>query len=516
MTTTIEIKGKVKDGFQRVKEAFAANFADHGEVGASLAVMVDGEMVVDLWGGYADGQRTRPWERDTIVNTFSTTKGMTAICANQLIEQGKLDPEAPVAKYWPEFAQAGKDKLPVKYLLSHKAGLPAVDNMIPARLQVGNAGQRAGRAEAVVGAGTQHGYHAVTFGSLVGEVIRRVSGMSVGTYFRKQVAEPLGIDYHIGFGPELDSRCAEMIPAPFQAPPPEHPLFAAFTNPQSMTFKAFMITPEPMLNPNYMNTREWRAAEVPAANGHGNARALATVYGALARGGEVNGVQRAAERHDRRHAQGAVERRGRSAVDPDAVRARVLPGAAGVRADAKHDAIRAPRNGRLVRARGPGGEGGHRLRDEQDVLAAGHGLARSALGDDPVGSLYESLYGLRARNRNEWYSFVSTVASVKPAFCSRAANPMGSTATHVSMMWKRRQRSVGVLSQPAKIAPGRRTRNVSATSLSWSAGDGTWCSIVMQIAPEKAASGNCMLVASPSTTVRFGPARRFLSDSASA
>jgi CubicO group peptidase (beta-lactamase class C family) len=293
MTTTIGIKGECKDGFQRVKDAFAANFEDHGEVGASLAVMVDGEMAVDIWGGYADGQRTRPWERDTIVNTFSTTKGMTAICANQLIEQGKLDPEAPVAKYWPEFAQAGKDKLPVQYLLNHKAGLPAVDNMIPA--------SEGYKWKALVNAlaaqkpwwepGTQHGYHAVTFGSLVGEVVRRVSGMSVGNYFRKQVAEPLGIDFYIGFGPELDSRCADMIPAPFQAPPPEHPLFAAFTNPLSMTFKAFMITPEPMLNPNYMNTREFRAAEVPAANGHGNARALATVYGALARGGELGGVQ---------------------------------------------------------------------------------------------------------------------------------------------------------------------------------------------------------------------------------
>jgi CubicO group peptidase (beta-lactamase class C family) len=115
--------------------------------------------------------------------------------------------------------------------------------------------------------------------------------MSVGTYFRREFAEPLGIDYKIGFGPESDSQCAEMIPAPFQTPPPDHPLFAAFTNPMSMTFKAFMITPLPMLNPNYMNTREWRAAELPAANGHGNGRALATIYGALARGGEAGGVQ---------------------------------------------------------------------------------------------------------------------------------------------------------------------------------------------------------------------------------
>ncbi len=293
MTTTLEIKGTCKDGFQRVKDAFAANFADHGEVGASLAVMVDGELAVDLWGGYADGALTRPWERDTIVNTFSTTKGMTAICANRLIEQGKLDPEAPVAKYWPEFAQAGKDKLPVKYLLNHQAGLPAVSEMMP--LETSYQWQPLVDALAAQKPwwepGTRHGYHAITFGSLVGEVIRRISGMSVGTYFRKEVAEPLGIDFWIGFGPELDSRCGEMIPAPFQAPPPGHPLFAAFANPQSVTFKTFMLSPLPMMNPNYMNTREWRAAEVPAANGHGNARALATVYGALARGGEVGGVQ---------------------------------------------------------------------------------------------------------------------------------------------------------------------------------------------------------------------------------
>lgn len=293
MTTTIEIKGKVKDGFQRVKDAFAANFADHSEVGASLAVMVEGEMVVDLWGGYADGAQTRPWERDTIVNTYSTTKGLTALCANQLIEQGKLDPEAPVAKYWPEFSQAGKEKLPVKYLLSHRAGLPAVDNMIPA--------SEGYKWEPLVNAlatqkpwwepGTKHGYHAITFGSLVGEVVRRVSGMSVGTYVRKNIAEPLGVDFYIGFGAERDASVADIIPQPFQTPPPDHPLFAAFSNPASMTFKAFMITPEPMTNPNFMNTREWRAAEVPAANGHGNGRSLATVYGALANGGEVNGVR---------------------------------------------------------------------------------------------------------------------------------------------------------------------------------------------------------------------------------
>jgi CubicO group peptidase (beta-lactamase class C family) len=293
MTTTIEIHGTCKPGFERVKEAFAENFHSFGDVGASLAVMLDGDMVVDLYGGYADAQRTRPWQHDTIVNTYSTTKGMTAICANRLIEQGKLDPEAPVAKYWPEFAQAGKESLPVKYLLCHKAGLPAISGMLSR--EQGYEWQPLVDALAAQKPwwtpGERHGYHAVTFGHLNGEVIRRVSGMSVGQYFRKEVAEPLGVDFHIGLPEHYDPRVADMIPAPLPTLEPDHPLTKAMMDPTSMTFKAFMISPEPMLNPMYMNTREWRAAEVPAANGHGNARALATIYGALARGGELNGVR---------------------------------------------------------------------------------------------------------------------------------------------------------------------------------------------------------------------------------
>jgi CubicO group peptidase (beta-lactamase class C family) len=181
----------------------------------------------------------------------------------------------------------------VKYLLSHRAGLPAVDAMLPRDTQYSwqplvdaLAAQKPWWTP-----GEKFGYHAVTFGHLNGEVIRRVTGKTVGQYFRENIAGPLGVDYYIGFGPELDSRVAEMIPAGLPQLDPNHPLTKAFLNPTSMTFKAFTITPEPMLNLMYMNTREWRAAEVPAANGHGNARALATIYGALARGGEVNGVR---------------------------------------------------------------------------------------------------------------------------------------------------------------------------------------------------------------------------------
>jgi CubicO group peptidase (beta-lactamase class C family) len=294
MTTATEIHGICKLGYERVREAFASNFEEHGEVGAALSLVVDGETVVDIWGGHVDGARSRPWEEDTIVNTFSTTKGITTICALRLVEQGKLDVDAPVAKYWPEFAAAGKEEITFRQLISHQAGLPGIDGMIPV--------DKAYEWEPVIEAlaaqkpfwepGSQFGYHAVTFGSLVGEVIRRVSGKSVGTFWREEFAEPLGLDYHIGFGEELDERCATIVPAPMpDLSKVDHPLYKAMLNPSTLTFKAFMITPLPMVEPLYMNTRKWRAAEVPAANGHGTARSLARLYGALATGGTLDGIQ---------------------------------------------------------------------------------------------------------------------------------------------------------------------------------------------------------------------------------
>ncbi len=292
MTTAIEVHGTCEPRFSRVRDVFAENFR-HGEVGASLAVMVDGQMVVDLWGGHADAGQTRPWERDTIVNTFSTTKGIVATCAHRLADQGKLDIDAPVALYWPEFAQAGKESIPVRYLLSHQAGLPAPRNFLPPGMGYVWEPLRDALAEAEPWwePGTRHGYHAVTFGHLVGEVIRRVSGMTVGQYFRREIAEPLGVDFMIGFGPEEDARTADMIPAPLPTLDSDSPMAQVFSDPNSMNFRAFMITMDTILDSNYMNTREWRAAEIPAANGHGNARGLARLYGALARGGELDGFR---------------------------------------------------------------------------------------------------------------------------------------------------------------------------------------------------------------------------------
>lgn len=292
MTTAIEIHGACDRRFQAVSEAFAENFATRGEVGAAVAVSVDGKVVVDLWAGHADAARTRPWERDTIVNVYSTTKGMTTICALRLVDQGLLDLDAPVAKYWPEFAQAGKAEVPVRWLLSHRAGLPAVKEPLPAASLYNWDMMTAALAkqEPWWEPGTKHGYHAVTFGWLVGEVVHRISGKSLGTFFRDEVAFPLGIDFHIGLGPEHDARTAEMILAPLPQPGQRNVWTEILSDPESVTYKAFANPPD-LMTPGTVNTREWRAAELPAANGHGNARALARVYGALARGGEVDGVR---------------------------------------------------------------------------------------------------------------------------------------------------------------------------------------------------------------------------------
>lgn len=293
MTTAVEVHGTCDPRFSRVRDVFADNFTRHGEVGASLAVMVDGKMAVDIWGGHADADRTRPWERDTIVNTFSTTKGIVATCAHRLVDQGKLDIDAPVAQYWPEFGQAGKGQIPVRYLLSHQAGLPAPRNFLTPGMGYIWEPLRDALAEAEPWwePGTRHGYHAVTFGHLVGEVIRRVSEMTVGQYFREEIGEPLGVDFHIGFGPEHDARTADMIPAPLPTLDSSNPMAKVFMDPNSMNFRAFMITMDTILDSNYMNTREWRAAEIPAANGHGNGRSLARLYGTLARGGELDGFR---------------------------------------------------------------------------------------------------------------------------------------------------------------------------------------------------------------------------------
>ena len=288
----VQIEGTCDPGFERVREAFGGNFAERGDVGAAVAVTIDGRPVIDLWGGHADKQRTRPWTRDTIVNVYSATKGVAATCINRLADQGRVDLDTAVARYWPDFAQAGKQQLPVRWLLSHRAGLPAISKPLPADALLRWDVMTAALAEQEPWwePGTRHGYHALTFGYLVGEVVRRVDGRSLGTYCREEIAGPLGVDLHIGLDARDDARCAEMIaPMPPVAGAP-HAIPAAAPAPDSMAAKA-MNNPAGAMRLSNINSRAWRGAEVPAANGHTNARALARFYGALARGGELDGVR---------------------------------------------------------------------------------------------------------------------------------------------------------------------------------------------------------------------------------
>jgi len=309
MPADIPIHGHCDPRFSAVRDVFVENLRSGTDLGAAVAFTLDGEPVVDLWGGYLDFDRTREWQHDTIVNVYSTTKGMTALCAHQLVEQGLVDLDAPVAEYWPEFAQAGKADIPVRWLLGHRAGLPAVREPLPrgALYDWKTFTEALARHEPWWEPGSQHGYHAVTFGHLVGEVIRRVSGKSVGTYFRDHVAGPLEADFHIGTPPELDARTADLHgrlvgpregegangesggggPA-LELPEPIRAFMRSMTDPTTMTGAAFSNPPQ---REGEVNSREWRGAEIPAANGHGTARALARIYGALARGGEIDGVR---------------------------------------------------------------------------------------------------------------------------------------------------------------------------------------------------------------------------------
>jgi CubicO group peptidase (beta-lactamase class C family) len=257
-------------------------------VGAAVCVYLDGVRVVDCWGGHADAARTRPFGADTIVSVASTTKGMVALCAHMLAERGKLDLDAPVARYWPEFAAAGKQDIPVRWLLSHRAGLPAIRPSLSAAALFDWTAMTAAIAETAPWwtPGERHGYHAITYGHLVGEVIRRVDGRTVGALLRDDVTGPLRADFFIGVPEEADGRAAEVLPPP---PPGEPTIWdTLLADPESVSGRTFLNPPRV---PGLVNTRAWRAAEIPAANGHTSARGVARVYAALARGGELDGVR---------------------------------------------------------------------------------------------------------------------------------------------------------------------------------------------------------------------------------
>jgi CubicO group peptidase (beta-lactamase class C family) len=285
----VELQGHCDARFKKVREIFEASFASGAELGASLCIYLDGRPVVDLWGGFADADATRPWRRDTLANVYSTTKGITALCAHQLIDRGELDLDSPVARYWPEFAQNGKSEIPVRMLLSHRAGLPAIAKpLTPADLFDWRT-MTAALAEQSPWwkPGTKHGYHALTFGWLVGELVRRVSGMSIGRYVREHVSAPLGAEFWIGLPEELDARTAPLVQGPITMADGPNMLEIIAKEPEGMLAKTFGNPPLFAMSPN---SRDWRAAELAAANGHTTGHALARIYAALAQGGELDSV----------------------------------------------------------------------------------------------------------------------------------------------------------------------------------------------------------------------------------
>jgi CubicO group peptidase (beta-lactamase class C family) len=251
-----------------------------------------GELVVDLWGGHADAAKTRPWQRDTIVNVYSTTKTMTALCALLLADRGELDLAQKVAHYWPEFAANGKADITVAQLLAHSAGLSGfAEPVAAADLYDWDKATALLAAQAPFWApGTAIGYHAITQGYLVGEVVRRITGKSLGTFFRDEIAGPLGADFHIGLAASEDDRVAELLP-----PPPGGSIADITSRPLTVN-----MATNPPVNPRDTRSRAWRAAEIPAANGHGNARSVALVQALLANGGVVGGKRLLSEAGARR------------------------------------------------------------------------------------------------------------------------------------------------------------------------------------------------------------------------
>ncbi|GIG91898.1 serine hydrolase domain-containing protein [Plantactinospora endophytica] len=287
------VSGTVAAGYEPVREAFLANFETRSEIGAAVSVYRHGREVVRLWGGIADPATGRPWREETLSVVYSTTKSMPAACAHLLVQRGQLDLAAPVAEYWPEFAAAGKADIPVRWLLSHQAGLPVLDRPVPL--------EQALAWEPVVAAlaaqapvwqpGTAHGYHGITYGWLVGEVVRRVSGRSLGTYFADEIAKPLGLDFWIGLPTSEAHRVARSVEQPTTPPAAEampevlREVLATYTDPTSLMVRSVNVTDPPL---DLTDPRTW-TAEIPSGNGICTASALARFYAGLI--GEVDGVR---------------------------------------------------------------------------------------------------------------------------------------------------------------------------------------------------------------------------------
>jgi CubicO group peptidase (beta-lactamase class C family) len=276
----VPIEGTCAERFRTVRDVFETNLATGEDIGASAAVFIDGEPVVDLWGGHIDKERTRRWERDTIVNNFSTTKTMTALVALMLADRGELDLNAPVTKYWPEFAPHGKSAIATRMCLGHTAGMPGWTETVTFEdiLDWEKATTLLARQAPWLKPGTVSAYHPITYGPLIGEVVRRITGKSLKAFFADEVAGPLGADYHIGAPPEADARVSPMIQgSPLIAPTGELLWDRAYHN--------------PLCTPQNSSTLSWRRGDLGGSNGHGNARSVALLQSVLSCGGEAGGVR---------------------------------------------------------------------------------------------------------------------------------------------------------------------------------------------------------------------------------
>ena len=289
----VDIGGAVEPGWGKVADAFRANFDDGKDLGAAVAVYQGGKKVVDLWGGVADTTTGRPWEEDSLVLVFSSTKGMTALLANLLAQRGELDLDEPVATYWPEFAQNGKEAIPVRWLLSHQAGLPYVD----AELTIDEILAWDPLIDALAAQaplwepGKQHAYHALTYGHLVGEVLNRVTGKSTGRLFADEVAGPLGLSSWIGLPEEQEGRVARLEAAPPIDNEALQQLLDMVLGAGSVFDRSVLAFPVDLVTPDGISfrSREVRAAEIPAGNLVTDARSLARAYAATV--GEVDGLR---------------------------------------------------------------------------------------------------------------------------------------------------------------------------------------------------------------------------------
>ena len=272
--------------FEPLRELFAARLASGEDLGASIAVNIDGEMVVDLWGGWADEARTVPWAEDTIACVFSTTKAMASLAALVLVDRGDLDLDANVARYWPEFAVRGKAGIKVRHLLSHTSGVSGWDPPVTIEdlYDWDTSTARLAAQAPWWEPGTASGYHAMTYGHLIGEVIRRITGGRLGEFFAAHIAGPLGADFHIGLPPSEFPRVADLVPWPPQ------PYYPADLDPNGPAYRTFNGPPGDR-NLELWRTEPWRRADMGADNGHGNARSLARIQSAVACGGAVDGVR---------------------------------------------------------------------------------------------------------------------------------------------------------------------------------------------------------------------------------